>query len=149
MPKETHGSSFVGKWRMLSPPWWNSFTMERFHSWKKNQPDYHCFACKRDSSSPRALASKENQEGPSSLHFLRGSKSLQVLFHGLGLNQFFVFSSVSILMEGQYLLHLGSTGYIKIWEGRLPIVMFQLEGTACATQEDCSCITGILVLARG
>ena len=125
---------------------WSSFTAEM-----KNQPDDNCFACKLASSSPRALcpASKEHWEAPSSLHFLRGSKSLWILFHGLELNQFFVFSSISILMEGQYLLHLGTTGYIKIWKGTLSIVMYQLEGTACTTQEDCSCITGILVLAHG
>lgn len=102
---------------------WSSFTAEM-----KNHPDDNCFACKRASSSPGALypASKEHWEAPSSLHFLRGSKSLQILFHGLKLNRFFVFSSVSVLMEGQYLLHLGRTGYIKIWKGRLSIVTYQL-----------------------
>lgn len=99
---------------------WSSFTAEM-----KNQPDDNYFACKQASSSPRALypASKEHWEAPSSLHFLRGSKSLRILIHGLELNQFFVFSSVGALMEGQYLLHLGSTGCIKIWKQRLPIVM--------------------------
>lgn len=125
---------------------WSSFTAEM-----KNEPDDNCFACKRASSSPRALypARKEHWEAPSSLHFLRGSKSLRILFHGLELNQFFVFSSISILMEEQHLLHLGSVGYIKIWKGRLSIVMYKLEGTACTVQEDCSCVTGILVLAHG
>lgn len=102
----------------------------------KNQPDDNCFACKRASSSPRALypARQEHREAPSSPHFLRGSRSLWILFYGLELNQFFVFSSFGALMEGQYLLHLGSTGYIKIWEGSLSIVMYQLESTACTMQ---------------
>lgn len=118
---------------------WSSFTAEM-----KNHPDDNCFACKRASSSPGALypASKEHWEAPSSLHFLRGSKSLQILFHGLKLNRFFVFSSVSVLMEGQYLLHLGRTVYQDL----------EREAVYChvpATQEDCSCRTGILVLARG
>lgn len=95
---------------------WSSFTAEM-----KNQPGDKCFACKQASSSPRALypASKEHWEAPSSLHFLRGSKSLWILFHGLQLNQFFVFGSIPTLMEGQCLLHFGSTGCVKIWKGRL------------------------------
>lgn len=109
----------------------------------KNQPGDKCFACKQASSSPRALypASKEHWEAPSSLHFLRGSKSLWILFHGLQLNQFFVFSSIPILIEGQYLLHFGSTGCIKIWKGRLSIVLCLPECVACTMQENCSCVT--------
>lgn len=69
VPRETNGSSFVGKWRMLFllheiALQWSSFTAEM-----KNQPGDKCFACKRASSSPRALypASKEHWEAPSSL----------------------------------------------------------------------------------
>lgn len=125
---------------------WSSFTAEM-----KNQPHDNCFACMWAHSSPWALspACWEHWEALSSLYFLRESKSLQILFHGLELNWFFVFSSISILIEGQYLLHLESTGYIKIWKGRLSIVTYKPEGTAYATQEDCSCITGVLVLAHG
>lgn len=150
MPKETNWSSFVGKWRMLSPAWWNSFTMEQLHSWNEKSATWQLL-CMWAHSSPWALspACWEHWEALSSLHFLRESKSLQILFHGLELNRFFVFSSVSILIEGQYLLHLESTGYIKIWKGRLSIVTYKPEGTAYATQEDCSCITGVLVLAHG
>lgn len=112
---------------------WSSFTDEM-----KNRPDDNCFACKRASSSPRALypASEKHWKAPSSLCFLRGSKSLWILFYGLELNQLFVFSSISLLMEGQCLLHLGSIGCIKIWKGRLSIVRYQPDGTACTLQED-------------
>lgn len=75
------------------------------------------------------------------LHFLRGSKSLWILFHGSQMNQFFVFSSVPILMEGQYLLHFGSTGWIKIWKGRPSIVLQQPERATCTMREVCSCVT--------
>lgn len=98
---------------------------------------------------PRPCTLQAGNTGRHYLRFLRESKSLQILFHGLESNWFFVFSSISILIEGQYLLHLENTGYIKIWKGRLSIVMYKPEGTAYATQEDCSCITGVLVLAHG
>lgn len=58
-------------WEMKNafPSSWNSFTWSSFTAEMKNQPGDKCFACKRASSSPRALypASKEHWEALSSL----------------------------------------------------------------------------------